>query len=112
MQGRISGTRPIEHPLKRIVRAHRIHIEDIPSLFSEGLEPEPALPRRQAWLPGANFARNLRQGLQILLQRFARLVIGPPRQTIRNGRQFNGLEHALLVRVEARSRSRPGAGQR
>ncbi len=112
MQGRISTTRPVEHPLKSIVRAHRIHIEDIPSLFSEGLEQEPALPQRQAWLPGANLARKLKQGLQGLLQSFAHLVIGRPRQTNQNGRQFNGLEHALLVRVEARSRSSAGAAPR
>jgi hypothetical protein len=33
--------RPAPARAVTIVRAHRIHINDVPALFSEGLEPEP-----------------------------------------------------------------------
>jgi hypothetical protein len=64
----------IRKPLKSIIRAHRIHIDDIPSLFSEGVEPEPL--QRPAWLPHATIARSLMQAMQRSLQNLARLPIG------------------------------------
>jgi hypothetical protein len=63
----------IRKPLKSIIRAHRIHIDDIPSLFSEGVEPEPL--QRQAWLPHATIARSLMQVAQRSLHNLARLPI-------------------------------------
>ncbi len=106
MQGRFSTTLPVETPLKRIVRGHRIRIDDIPSLFSEGPEPEPTPSQRQPWRSGVNFGQSLRKGLQRLLQGVARLVIGPPAQINRNGQQFKGLEQVLTVRVEPLSGGR------
>jgi hypothetical protein len=54
MHGRASNIFPIEAPGKGIVRAHRIRIEDLPALFSEGPEPEPSFPARRSWLQKAN----------------------------------------------------------
>ena len=54
MHGRASSIFPMVGPAKGIIRAHRIRIEDIPALFSEGPEPEPSLPTGQSWLQKAN----------------------------------------------------------
>jgi hypothetical protein len=44
-----------------VVRGHRINVNDIPSLFSEGPEPEPDWLARQPWLNFETIRRDLKR---------------------------------------------------
>jgi hypothetical protein len=63
--------RPTTARAVTIVRAHRIHINEIPALFSEGSEPEPErLERGSFWRTaslGLSFRQLIRQSLRFLL---------------------------------------------
>ena len=53
---------PSRTPLRvAIVRGHRINVNDIPSLFSEGPEPEPDRIERQPWLNFETIGRDLKK---------------------------------------------------
>jgi len=67
----LTSRRPTPRRAVAIVRAHRINVNDIPSLFSEGPESEPAPIARQAWLDVAS----LGQTVTLMLQRLAQLLV-------------------------------------
>lgn len=52
---------PTPHRAVAIVRGHRININDVPSLFSEGSEPEPEWIERQPWLNFEAIRRDLKK---------------------------------------------------
>jgi hypothetical protein len=53
---------PSRTPLRvAVVRGHRINVNDIPSLFSEGPEPEPDWIERQPWLNFETIGRGLKR---------------------------------------------------
>ena len=49
------------HAAPRLVRGHRININDVPSLFSEGSEVEPARRGSQSWRSFAAIAQGAKR---------------------------------------------------
>lgn len=104
MRAKISTAPPVHLTLKAIVRGNRIHIEAVPSLFSEGIEPDESWLRRQALQPTASFTRALAQVVLMLVEGFAQLGFYWPHRPLHTMHDFNGLGHAVPIRVEARAK--------